>query len=146
MEGSTSIVSRRHPDGIQRLLSDARVMGPSGIERVAWGWRRYAQPELSSCDQACMRAEEKIRSAGLQPALEAAEQELRQVTHGQEWQAEDQLTGRTAAEAARRAALALIARDWLSHEEYRTLVKPMSEALPWLLPQERPDEYRDTPT
>ncbi|HLH71394.1 MAG TPA: hypothetical protein VKY90_20820 [Candidatus Dormibacteraeota bacterium] len=144
MEGSTGNVPR-HPDGIQRLLSDTRVLGPSGIERVAWGWRRYARSELDACDHACAKAEAAIRSAGLQPALQAAEQELRQVTHGQEWQAEDQLTGRTAAEAARRAALALIAQDWLSHGEYRALVKPMSEALPWLLPEERPDAYPESP-
>jgi hypothetical protein len=133
----------RRADGIQRLLSDTRVLGPSGIERVAWGWRRYGQPELDLCDQACGKAEATIRSAGLETALETAEEELRRLTHGQEWRAEDPITGRTAAEAARRAALALIAREWLSHEEYRTLVKPMSEALPWLLPEERPDEYRE---
>ncbi|HZV50237.1 MAG TPA: hypothetical protein VFD49_10775 [Candidatus Dormibacteraeota bacterium] len=144
MEPSTSNASR-HSDGIQRLLADARVLGPSGIERVAWGWRRYARSELDACDHACARAETAIRSAGLLPALETAEEELRQITHGQEWRAEDPATGRTAAEAARRAALALMGRDWLSHEEYRTLVKPMSEALPWLLPEERPDPYREPP-
>ncbi len=71
------------------------------------------------------------------------EEELRRLTHGHDWQAEDVQAGRTAAEAARHAGMALLARDAIDHLQYRHLVKAMSEALPWLLPEELPDAYRE---
>jgi len=40
------------------------------------------------------------------------------------------------------AALALLTRDKLSHEQYATLARPMAEALPWLLPEAPPEPRR----
>jgi hypothetical protein len=128
---------------LERLLEDTRVLGPSGIERIAWGWRRYEDHELGAVDPAAETARQAIHEAGLGPAWEAVEEELRRLTHGHDWQAEDVQTGRTAAEAARHAGMALLVRDAIDHQQYRHLVKAMSEALPWLLPEELPDTYRE---
>src|SRR5260370_36234886 len=33
-----------HEEGLDRLLTDARVLSPAGIERAAWGWDRHEDP------------------------------------------------------------------------------------------------------
>ena len=127
---------------VERLLSDCRVLGPSGVERIAWGTQKAhiseAEPEHVAL--------EAIRSNGLERAWQAAEAAVRHITEGSTsapaWKAEQEGTRRTAEDAALHAAMAVIARNRLDHEIYRALVKPMSEALPWLLPDEMPDEYR----
>jgi hypothetical protein len=132
---------------VERLLSDARVLGPSGIERIAWA-RRHRLLSAGQAEAAENEARRALGSAGLQAAWEAAEADLRGMVEGhyaqQSWQAEDPVVDRTAEDAALNAILALVVRDQLGHEEYRTLVKPMAEALPWLLPDETPGEYRRT--
>ncbi len=123
---------------VKRLVDDARVMGPSSIERVVWGWRRYGQ----ATEDAHRRALEVV---GEDPAWQEAEHAIRSMTEGHSamevWRATDEETGRTAEEAALHAALALVARGRISKEDYHALVKPMAEALPWLLPNEPPDPY-----
>jgi hypothetical protein len=73
---------------------------------------------------------------------------VRRITEGSTsslaWKAEQEGTRRTAEDAALHAAMGIVARNRLEHDVYRALVKPMSEALPWLLPEEPPDEYRVT--
>ena len=39
--------------------------------------------------------------------------------------------------------MALVVRGELDQHDYHTLAKVMSEALPWLLPNESPDRYRN---
>ncbi|HET7877033.1 MAG TPA: hypothetical protein VFN71_16035 [Methylomirabilota bacterium] len=129
--------------GVRRLLDDVRVMGPSSIERIAWGWTRYAEDELDAVDAAFGRSLEALREAGLEGAWLAAESELQQLTLGAHWQAEDATTHRRAAEAVTHATMALLAAGRLDGGDRRLLVKATSEALPWLLPDERPDEYRE---
>src|SRR6266571_989053 len=92
-----------HEEGLERLLTDARVLSPAGIERAAWGWDRHEDPT----------AMQRFRDAG--------------------HKAERALLG---------AALGILTRDRLSHEQYVTLVRPMSEALPWLLPEAPPEPRR----
>lgn len=132
---------------VQRLLDDARVLGPSGIERISWAWGRYATHELGALDDADEAAMEVVRQEGLEEARNAAERDIRAMTeghHAQEaWRAEPPNVDRTAEDAALHAALALVAGPKLDGRHYRALVKTMSEALPWLLPSERPDEYRE---
>jgi hypothetical protein len=134
-------------DDIERLLADTRVLGPSGIERIAWAWKRYSNPQLGECDEAEATARGAIAEHGLEEAWQAAEADLREMTEGHHaqssWRAEAPAVGRTAEDAALHAALALVVRPHLPVDVYRTLVKTASEALPWLLPSERPDQYRE---
>jgi hypothetical protein len=132
---------------IERLLSDARVMGPSSIERVAWAWGRYGEPDMDAINGAEKTALEAIEAAGLGPAWQAAQEDIRAMTEGSHaqvaWRAETPDVERTAEDALLHAALGLIARPYIDYETYRELIKTMSETLPWLLPAERPDQYRD---
>ena len=54
------------------------------------------------------------------------------------WQYEHGDIGHKAERAAYGAALGIFARDRLKHDQYVTLVRPMAEALPWLLPETPP--------
>lgn len=125
-----------------------RVLGPSGIERIAWAWRRYGSPHLAECDAALEGARRGVAENGESEAWHAAERDLKELTEGHDaqesWRAEAGDVGRTAEDAMLHAALALIARPFIDAEAYRTLVKTASEALPWLLPSERPDRYRES--
>ena len=57
------------------------------------------------------------------------------------WQFEHGEVGHKAERAAFGAALGLFAQDRLSREDYVTLVRPMAEALPWLLPRIPPQPH-----
>jgi hypothetical protein len=50
--------------------------------------------------------------------------------------------GHKAERALLGGALGIMTRDKLSHEQYVTLVRPMAEALPWLLPEAPPEARR----
>lgn len=146
-----------HPYGpnsalIQSLLDDCRVLGPSGIERIAWG-RRLHVVDSEESRQAFQAAEEAaltaVRDSGRESMLEAAQAAVREITEGrtstEAWRSEHGGAGEPAEDAALHAALALVVRDQLEHEHYRHLAKAMAEALPWLLPEEPPDQYREGP-
>lgn len=133
-------------EALERLLSDARVLGPSGIERIAWGWSRHAAGGLQDCISAEGTARRLIDETGRQEAWKAAEADLKELVEGHyaqsAWRSEPASVDRTAEHAAIDAAMALVVRGELSEGEYHTLAKVMSEALPWLLPNESPDRYR----
>ena len=52
------------------------------------------------------------------------------------WKAEHGDIGHKAEQAAFMAALGLVAGNLIEKEKANTLVRPLSEALPWLLPEE----------
>lgn len=132
---------------VERLLSDMRVLGPSGIERIAWAWQRYTGPQLADVDQAEKVARQAIAEDGLEDVWKAAEADIKALTEGhfaqEAWRAESESIDRSAEDAMLHAALALVAKPFISVDVYRILAKTGSEALPWLLPNERPDQYRE---
>jgi len=134
-------------EAIERLLSDARVLGPSGIERIAWGWSRYAAGGLEECTSAENAARRVIDETGRQEAWRAAETDLKELVEGQyaqsAWRSEPASVDRTAEHAAIDAVMALVVQGELDAHDYHTLAKVMSEALPWLVPNEAPDRYRN---
>lgn len=134
-------------EAVERLLSDARVLGPSGIERIAWGWSRHAAGGLQECNAAEDTARRLIDETGRQEAWHAAEADLKDLVEGHfaqsAWRSEPASVDRTAEHAAIDAVMALLVREELGEHEYHTLAKVMSEALPWLLPNETPDRYRN---
>lgn len=125
---------------VERLLADARVLGPSGIERIAWGLKTHGDGTAD----AVAEAEQVLRETGKEAEwreTEAALKALTEGSHSQEaWRAEDPDTDRTAEEALLHAGLALVAGEQLPDVYRHALLKPAAEALPWLLPDERPDE------
>jgi hypothetical protein len=137
----------RTEEGLDRLINDARVLSPAGIERAAWGWDRHEDPaamqKFREAERAALHAIEK---ADRGPAWEDARRRILDLTEGRtslvSWKAEHGDIGHKAERALLGAALAIMTRDKVSHEQYVTLVRPMAEALPWLLPEAPPEPRR----
>ncbi len=133
--------------GLERLLTDARVLSPAGIERAAWGWDRHEDPRLMErlheAERAALRFLEKS-NRGQQ--WDEARKRILDLTEGrtslEDWKAEHGDIGHKGERALLAAALGILALDKLDHEHYVTLVRPMSEALPWLLPELPPEPRR----
>jgi hypothetical protein len=58
------------------------------------------------------------------------------------WKAEHGEIGHKAEDAAFAAALGLVASNLISKQQAATLMRPLAEALPWLLPDEPPAAVR----
>ena len=119
---------------INRLLEDCRTLSPAGVERVAEGWERRAPEEdFAAAERAALHA---ISGAGRTTEWDALRNELLGLTErGQPlvaWRLEHGAIGHRAENALLSAALALTAADALDRQHHATLVRPMSEALPWL--------------
>ena len=133
--------------GIDRLLADARVLSPAGIERASWGWDRHedqaAMQRFHQAERAALRA---LEQANRSDAWDAARRTILELTEGGgslvSWRAEHGEMGHKAERGMLGAALGLLSRDNLSHDQFLTLVRPMAEALPWLLPEEPPEGRR----
>jgi hypothetical protein len=138
---------RPDEEGLERLLRDARVLSPAGIERAAWGWDRHEDPaamqQFHDAERVALRGLEQTDRG---PAWEDARRRILDLTEGRtslvSWKAEHGDLGHKAERAMLGAALALMTRDKLSHEQYVTLARPMAEALPWLLPETPPEPRR----
>jgi len=94
-------------------------------------------------ERAALRSLEQANRA---PAWDDARKRILDLTEGRSsavsWRVEHGDTGHKAEHAMLGAALGLLTRDRLSHEQYATLVRPMAEALPWLLPEAPPEPRR----
>jgi hypothetical protein len=121
-------------DAVKRLVEDLRLLGPTGIERVAAAWRAVAPAEDAIRTTAERRAEDD-------PEWREAEMEIFQVARGEAWLSLAQTDRDSAVAAAQDALLAVLERKTLGEKRYRSLVHPMGEALPWLLTDEAEDRY-----
>lgn len=133
--------------GLDRLLNDARVLSPAGIERASWGWDRHEDPTLlqryHDAERAGLRVLEQTDRSQL---WDDARRRILDLTEGrvslESWKAEHGNVGHKAERAMLGAALGLLTRDKISHDQFVTLVRPMAEALPWLLPEAPPEPRR----
>jgi len=111
---------------VDRLLEDCRTLSPAGIERIAHGWLALAEGD---------------RHAGYVAAERAALRLLEQEGRSPRWdELRDRLLGLTergtpliAWRLEHGAALAIVAGPDLDRPHRETLLRPMAEALPWLL-------------
>jgi hypothetical protein len=130
---------------LERLVSDLRTLSPAGIERVAWGWDRHEKHGLEEYRAAEKAALGVIEDGRLGPDWDAFRRSLFQMTEGRRalvsWKVEHGDTGHKAERAAFGAALGLFTQGRLKHDQYTALVRPMAEALPWLLPEVPPQPY-----
>ena len=138
---------RSNEEGLERLLTDARVLSPAGIERAAWGWDRHEDPAAMQRFREAERAALHIlEQTDRGPAWEDARKKILDITEGRtslvSWKAEHGDIGHKAERALLGAALGIMTRDKLSHAQYVTLVRAMAEALPWLLPEAPPEPRR----
>ncbi|HEY3085088.1 MAG TPA: hypothetical protein VGK28_06475 [Candidatus Dormibacteraeota bacterium] len=134
-----------HQRTLARLIDDIRVLSPAGVERAAQGWDKHARlhglDTIHAAEKAAVHAIEKADRG-------AAWDEVRRNLFGMtesggalvSWKAEHGEIGHKAEDAAFMAALGLVAGNLISNEQANTLVRPLSEALPWLLPGENQPE------
>lgn len=129
-----------HQSSIDRLLSDARTLGPSGIERVAEAWGRTAGLDHEHWKAAERAALDAVEAANRMATWDDHRRRFHEDTEGPHalvaWRAEHGPAGHHAESALLGALLALLVRDRIGPDEFRTLAGPMSAALPWLLPGE----------
>ncbi len=123
--------------GSARLLEDLRTLSPAAIDRVARGWELHATPDLDRYHEAESAALHAIETAHQTLEWEALHHQILDLTEGRtslvSWKVEHGQTGHHAEAAALGAALALQAAANLDRDHVKTLMRPMAEALPWLL-------------
>lgn len=123
--------------GTARLLDDMRTLSPAAIERIAHGWELHALPHLDTYREAEAAALRAIENAHLTTEWEALQRQILDLTEGRtslvSWKVEHGEKGHHGESAALGAALALHAQGHLDRRHAEELVRPMAEALPWLL-------------
>jgi hypothetical protein len=130
-----------HQRTLARLIDDIRVLSPAGVERVAMGWDRHVGNHgLEAFREAERAAIQAIEQADRGPAWDEVRRNLFGMTESGDalvsWKAEHGEIGHKAEQAAFGAALGLVAAGLISKEQQATLMRPLAEALPWLLPEE----------
>ena len=119
---------------LERLLEDARTLSPVGIERVAGGWDRHGGARLHEAEKVALH---DVEANGRTHEWDDLRNRLLGLTERGEplvaWRAEHGPVGHKAEDALLAAALALTVADVLDRSHRETLVRPMGEALPWLL-------------
>ena len=132
-----------HQPTLTRLMEDIRVLSPAGVERVAHGWDLHVGTKgLKEFQEAEKAAVHAIEQADRGPAWDQVRSSLFGLTESGDalvsWKAEHGDIGHKAEQAAFAAALGLVASNLISKEQATTLMRPMAEALPWLLPEKTP--------
>ena len=130
------------PQDLERLASDLRVLDQTGIDRAAWGWDRHEKRGLDAYHRAEKTALAAVEKADLGEAWDAYRQRLFGMTEAKgalvAWKVMHGDKGHKAERAAFGAALAQFAKEGISVQDYAALAEPMAEALPWLLPDQKP--------
>jgi len=134
-----------HQRTLARLMDDIRILSPAGVERAATGWDTHVGknglPALHAAEKAAVHA---IEQADRGAAWDEVRRSLFGLTESGgaliSWKAEHGEVGHKAENAAFAAALGLVASGLISDEQVATLMRPMAEALPWLLPNESQPE------
>ncbi|HVC39015.1 MAG TPA: hypothetical protein VNH20_03430 [Candidatus Dormibacteraeota bacterium] len=121
-----------------RLTGDIRELDQSGIERIARGWDRHVgEGGLADFLAAEQAASEVLEATGKVAGWHEVREALLQLTVGKtalvSWRAEHGEIGAKAERAALAAALGLVVGAGSDHPELELLLRPMAEALPWLL-------------
>jgi hypothetical protein len=136
-----------HQRTLARLMEDVRVLSPAGVERVALGWDRHVGKHgLQALHDAEKAAVHAIEKADRGAAWDEVRRSLFGLTESGDalvsWKAEHGEIGHKAEDAAFAAALGLVASNLISKHQAAILMRPLAEALPWLLPDEPPVAVR----
>ena len=124
-------------------MDDIRILSPAGVERAAQGWDRHARLQglqaIHDAEKAALHAIEKADRGG---AWDEVRRNLFGLTESGgaliSWKAEHGEIGHKAEDAAFMATLGLVAGNLINKEQQAMLLRPLAEALPWLLPDEQP--------
>jgi hypothetical protein len=123
---------------LDRLLEDCRTLSPAGIERVAQGWVRFSEGDHHAAHVAAERAALRVlEETNRGPEWDELRNRLLGLTERGTplvaWRIEHGDTGHRAESALLAAALAIVAGPDLGREHREALLRPMGEALPWLV-------------
>jgi len=122
---------------IERLLEDCRTLSPSGIERVAAGWDRFGGAAKTVYEEAERAALHAVETANRAAEWDELRNQLLGLTERgaplMSWRLEHGEIGHKAENSLLGAALAVLAGPQLDRGHRETLLRPMAEALPWLL-------------
>ena len=124
-------------------MEDIRVLSPAGVERVARGWDEHVGTKgLQTFMEAEKAGLHAIEQADRGSAWDTVRSSLFGLTESGDalisWKAEHGDIGHKAERATFAAALGLVASNLISKEQSASLLRPMAEALPWLLPEQTP--------
>jgi hypothetical protein len=128
-----------HQKTLARLMDDIRVLSPAGVERVAGGWDEHVgksglQQAFHDAEKAATHA---IEQADRGPAWDLVRSSLFGLTESGDalvsWKAEHGEIGHKAERAAMASALGLVAGNLITRDQKLTLMRPLAQALPWLL-------------
>jgi hypothetical protein len=127
-----------HERTLARLMDDVRVLSPAGVERVARGWDEHVGTKgLQAFHDAEKAATHAIEQADRGPAWDLVRSSMFGLTESGgalvSWKAEHGDIGHKAERAALAATLGLVGGNLITKEQRATLLRPMAEALPWLL-------------
>jgi hypothetical protein len=127
-----------HEHTLVRLMDDVRVLSPVGVARVAQGWDDHVGTQgLQALHEAEKAATHAIEQADQGPAWDQVRRSLFGLTESGDalvsWKAEHGEIGHKAERAAFAAALGLVAGSRITKEQAATLMRPLAEALPWLM-------------
>jgi hypothetical protein len=136
---------------VERLLADFRALSPAGVERAAWGWDRHVGTrggvEFRAAEERALKAVEEGRRGA---DWDQVRRSIYNLTEGDHrvvsWEVEHGDVSHKSEHAAYGAALALVAGGQIDSKTRHVLMRPMAEALPWLLPDVEPEPQRDRPT
>ena len=121
-----------HQSLIERLQGDLRTLGPSGIERIANGFRHSDHEHFHKLEREALQAIEGARGV----EWEELKAQIHHLTDGggslESWKAEHGDNGHLAEAAVLGAALGILALPDLSRAHYLGVVTPLGEALPWV--------------
>lgn len=130
----------RRPDqtDIDRLVEDCRTLSPAGVERVARGYEQHAgrgsHEDWHDAERAALH---RLETESRAPEWDELRNRLLGLTERDDalisWRLEHGQVGHDAEDALLGAALALVAGPGLDAAHRRVLLRPMAEALPWLL-------------
>ncbi|HEY6538868.1 MAG TPA: hypothetical protein VI138_07520 [Candidatus Dormibacteraeota bacterium] len=123
---------------VGRLQADIRELDGAGIERVAQGWDRHVgDANLDSFRAAEQQASEELEQESRVELWHKVRQSVLRLTEGDaalaSWKAEHGEIGAKAERAALAAALGLLAGADSDRPDLALLLRPMAEALPWLI-------------
>ena len=124
---------------VERLLADFRTLSPAGVERAAWGWDQHVgQSHSADFKQAEEKALQAIETHDLGDEWDRTRRAIYNLTEGDHrvisWDVEHGDVSHKSEHAAYGAALALVAGDHIDASTREALMRPLAEALPWLLP------------
>jgi hypothetical protein len=132
--------ARSSDSDIDRLIEDCRTLSPSGVERIADGWKQDAAARHDAWHHAERAALHVLETTNRVGRWDELRNRILDLTEHHDalvaWRAEHDDVAHRAEDALLGAALALLARPELDARDEQILLRPLGGTLPWVLATE----------